>query len=170
MVEEKFLLDTNIFVTPYQNYYPFDLAPGFWKQLEDKLVLDNIAVLDVVKAEVEKGEDDLSDWLKNVPNLNILSRKDANIVKEYSGVLTHLQNSPQYTDKALRAWAKEGVADPWLIATAKAYGYTIVTLETAVGKITTACNKPKIPNVGADLGVHCEDLFSFMRKFQFQLK
>ncbi len=37
MVTEKFLIDSNIFITPYQNYYPFDLAPGFWKQLADKL-------------------------------------------------------------------------------------------------------------------------------------
>lgn len=63
----------------------------------------------------------------------------------------------------------EGIADPWLIAEALAYQYTIITLETATGKITTVCNKPKIPSVGQDLGVKCESLFPFMRKMQFKL-
>ncbi len=169
MVEEKFLLDANIFVTPYQNYYPFDFAPGFWKQLSPKLELEKIAVLDVVKEEILKGDDELSDWLKGIQNLNILHRSDANIMREYSNVLTYLQESPLYNDKALRAWSQSSVADPWLIAAAKAYGYTIVTLESSAGKITTASGKPKIPNVGGDLGVRCENLFSFMRKMKFCL-
>ncbi len=29
MVKEKFLIDSNIFITPYQNFYPFDIAPRF---------------------------------------------------------------------------------------------------------------------------------------------
>lgn len=169
MIKEKYLLDANVFVTPYQNYYPFDFAPGFWNQLSPKLSLENVAVLDVVKDEIIKGDDELSDWFKDVPNLNILDRRDANIIKEYSKVLTYLQTSPSYSDKALRAWSQNGVADPWLIAAAKAYGYTIVTLEVSVGKITTVCNRPKIPSVGGDLGVKCENLFSFMRKMGFSL-
>lgn len=52
MVKEKFLIDSNIFITPYQNFYPFDIAPGFWNQLESKLTLDEVFVLDVVRDEV----------------------------------------------------------------------------------------------------------------------
>ena len=43
-----FLLDSNVFITPYRLYYPFDFAQGFWDQLAEKLKLDNVAVLDVV--------------------------------------------------------------------------------------------------------------------------
>ena len=75
MVTEKFLIDSNIFITPYQNYYPFDLAPGFWKQLADKLSMDEVAILDVVKDEVLNGGDDLSDWFYNIQNMHIISRK-----------------------------------------------------------------------------------------------
>jgi hypothetical protein len=28
-----YLLDTNVFVTPKQTYYGFDLVPGFWVSL-----------------------------------------------------------------------------------------------------------------------------------------
>lgn len=169
MVEERFLLDTNIFVTPYKSYYPFDFAPGFWKQLTSKPSLEKVTVMDVVRDEVIKGDDELSEWIQNIGDIHILTRKDSNIIKEYAGVLSYLQNSPLYSDRALRAWSEEGIADPWLIAAARAYGYTIVTLEASAGKITTVCNKPKIPNVGKDLGVKCENLFSFMRKTGFKL-
>ena len=49
---EKYLLDSNIFITPHRLYYPFDFAQGFWDQLEEKLKLDNVSVLDVVVSEV----------------------------------------------------------------------------------------------------------------------
>ena len=55
MVKEKFLIDSNIFITPYQNFYSFDIAPGFWKQMESKLTLDEVFVLDVVRDEVIAG-------------------------------------------------------------------------------------------------------------------
>ena len=55
MVKEKFLIDLNISITPYQNFYPFDIAPGFWKQMESKLALDEVFVLDVVRDEVIAG-------------------------------------------------------------------------------------------------------------------
>lgn len=57
---EKYLLDSNIFITPHRLYYPFDFAQGFWDQLEEKLKLDNVSVLDVVVSEVSKLEDELS--------------------------------------------------------------------------------------------------------------
>lgn len=119
MVKEKFLIDSNIFITPYQNFYPFDIAPSFWNQLKNKLALDEVSVLDVVRDEVIAGDDELSDWLKQIQGMHILSRKDPQILQEYTKVLSYLQNDPQYTERALRAWSMESIADPWLIAAAK---------------------------------------------------
>lgn len=169
MTKEKFLLDANVFITPYKSYYPFNFAPGFWKQLSPKLTYDEIGVLDIVKDEITKGSDTLSEWIESVENIHIISRKDEDIIKGYTEVVDYLKNSNLYSKRALKAWSMEGIADPWLIAAALAYQYTIITLETATGKITTVCNKPKIPSVGQDLGVKCESLFSFMRKMQFKL-
>ena len=56
MVKEKFLIDSNIFITPYQNFYPFDIAPGFWKQMESKLTLEEVLVLEVEGEEGTVGE------------------------------------------------------------------------------------------------------------------
>lgn len=169
MVKEKFLIDSNIFITPYQNFYPFDIAPGFWKQMESKLTLDEVFVLDVVRDEVIAGDDELSNWFNQIQGVHILSRKDPQILQEYAKVLSYLQNDPHYTERALRAWSIESIADPWLIAAAKAYDYTIITLEASAGPITTSSSKPKIPTVGAALGVRCENLFYFMRQTGFKL-
>ena len=37
MSNVTFLMDANAFITPYQQYYPFDLAPIFWANLKDRI-------------------------------------------------------------------------------------------------------------------------------------
>ena len=33
-----FLVDANTLIAPYRGYYPFDLAPKFWKNLEERII------------------------------------------------------------------------------------------------------------------------------------
>lgn len=165
-MEEKFLLDANTFITPFQNYYSFDLASGFWRQMEPKLKWDSVYILDVAKNEVMKGEDELSEWLGAISDANIVDRRSASIITKYGEVLRFLQDSPLYSDKALRNWSDANVADPWLVAAASALGHTLVTFETSAGAISVnnPSGKPKIPDIAKEFGVKCENLFYFMRK------
>lgn len=166
MVTEKFLLDANSFITPYQNYYPFDLAPGFWKQFKPILLDDSVYIMDIVKNEVEKGEDELTEWMSSIVGLEVLDRRDPSIISKYSAVLKFLQDSPLYNDRALRSWSDAGVADPWLIAAACANEYTLVTFEQGAGRIspTNPSGKPKIPDIAREFGVKCVNIFYFMQK------
>ena len=93
---EKYLLDSNIFITPHRLYYPFDFAEGFWNQLEEKLKLDSVTVLDVVVAEVSKLEDELSSWLENLEDFETLSVKSPAIVTNYGKVLSYVQHCGLY--------------------------------------------------------------------------
>lgn len=165
-MEEKFLLDANTFITPFQNYYPFDFAPGFWTQLKLKLKSKSVYVLDSAWNEVLKGDDDLSDWLKTVHDINIVDRRTVPIMAKYGEILKFLQDSPLYTEKALRVWSDISIADPWLIAAASALGYTLVTFEMSAGPISTnsPSGKPKIPDIARKFDVRCKNLFYFMRK------
>lgn len=165
MMSEVFLLDANSFVTPYQNYYSFDIASGYWKQLQTILLRDDVVVMDVVKSEIEKGEDSLTEWLTSIKELVILDRREQSILLKYSAVLKFLQDSPLYSDKALRAWSDVNVADPWLIATASVKGYTLVTFEQSAGIISpqNPSGKPKIPDIAREFGVKCVNLFYFMK-------
>lgn len=80
---DKYLLDSNVFITPHRLYYPFDFAPGFWDQLAEKLKLDNVTVLDVVVSEVSKMEDELSSWIGNLDGFEPLSIKTPSFVANY---------------------------------------------------------------------------------------
>lgn len=165
-MDEKFLLDANTFITPFQNYYPFDFAQGFWKQFAVKLKLDSVHILDIAKSEIMKGEDELSAWLNSISDANIVDRRDAAIIVKYGEILRFLQDSPLYSEKALRNWSDIHIADPWLIAAASALGYTLITFETSAGVISigSPSGRPKIPDIAKRFNVKCVDLFYFMRK------
>lgn len=165
-MEEKFLLDANTFITPFQSYYPFDLAPGFWQQLESKMRLDSVFVLDVAKNEIMAGGDELSGWFGSISGVNIIDRRNVSIITKYGEILRFLQGSPIYSEKALRNWSGANVADPWLIAAASAFGYTLITFETSAGVISvnSPSGKPKIPDIAREFHVKCENLFYFMKK------
>lgn len=163
MVDEKFLLDANSLITPYENFYPFDLAPGFWRQLFPLLSTERVAILDSVKDEILKGDDELTIWIKSIPNLNICSKKNEDVLQNYAKILSYIQTSEKYTERALREWSKVTVADPWLIAAASTYGYTIITFEKSLGSISNATNRPKIPDIAKQFDVKCENLYYLMR-------
>ena len=65
MVEEKFLIDSNSFMAPYRQYYAFDLIPTYWDELSKRTESGRLVLLDMVKAEIDKGEDDLANWVGN---------------------------------------------------------------------------------------------------------
>lgn len=171
MAQEKFLIDANAFITPHLQYYPFDFAPSFWQQLECSVKDGRIVMLDMVKAEVLQGTDSLHDWMESLEIGELIDRRQPDILAKYSQVLTHLQTNPCYQEAALREWSKASVADPWIIATAAAYGYTIITLEKSIPGLSPKAptKKPKIPDVAKALGVQTQDLFYLMRKLNFKL-
>lgn len=168
-LSEKYLIDANSLIRPARAYYPFDFAPSFWQQLRPKISLDKIAVLDKVRDELLKGTDELSAWISDLPNECILSTQDIQILQKYRDVLNFIQQSDQYTESALRLWSRENIADPWLIAAAKVYGYTLLSFEQSAGRITTRSNNPKLPDVARHFQVPYTSLFDMMRQEHFRL-
>ena len=171
MAQEKFLIDANVFITPYRQYYPFDLAPSFWEKLEELIKDGTIVVMDMVKAEILQSTDDLSAWMGSLVIGDYLDRRQPEIIAKYTAVLTHLQTNPCYQEAALHEWSRATVADPWLIATAAAKGYTIITLETPNKNLSPSnpTKRPKIPDVASALEVETQNLFYLMRKSNFRL-
>lgn len=171
MAQGKFLIDSNVFITPHLQYYPFDLAPSFWQQLETFIKDGTIVVMDVVKAEVLQGTDSLHDWMDNLEIGDLLDRRRPEILAKYGEVLTHLQTNPCYHPGALHEWSRASVADPWLIAAAAALGYTIITLEKPNASLSpnAPSKKPKIPDVAREFNVPVRDLFYLMRELNIRL-
>jgi hypothetical protein len=165
--ETKYLIDTNSLITPQNTYYPFDIAPVFWESMAQKIQDGSIAILDLVKKEILKPEtkDDLSTWMSSLKIGRYIHHKQQEIINMYAKVFQSVQNDPCFSEKALHVWADASVADPWLIATAAVYGYTIVTFEKFVNVNKNNPSKaPKIPNIAAKFNVSTTDLFQMMKE------
>jgi len=169
--KEKFLIDSNSLITPYKMYYPFDFAKKFWDQLFERIENQDVIVLDLVKDELIKGDDDLSEWISKINHELVLDRIQPEIISNYKEVLDYLQTSGLYLEKALTNWSNAHIADPWLIASARKYGLTVITLEkpNAGLKESNKAGSAKIPDVCNAFDVPCKDLFYMMRSLSFMM-
>jgi hypothetical protein len=169
-IVKRFLLDTNILITPYQNYYPFDMAPHYWEQISDYIKRGNIVILDKVFIEAQKGDDQLSEWMKNEITEQY-NHKSPDVIHSYGSVLDYIQTCGLYKESALRMWADNETADAWLIATAMVSELCIVTLEARSGGLSKSLpsKEAKIPDVCDHFGVETISLFEMMRRLKISL-
>ncbi len=170
MVEE-FLMDSNSFMAPYRQYYAFDLIPTYWEEISKCTNSGRLVLLDMVKAEIDKGEDDLADWISRQERFVICSHISPEIIGKYQEVLQYIQTCGLYKEQALQTWDIGDVADPWLIAAAAVNGYTIITAEVPSGglSIKTPNRKAKIPDVAKKFGVRTDNLYYMMRQFEIKI-
>ncbi len=168
MNKEIFTVDANTFITPYKTYYPFDFAPTFWDFLKTNIENGNIALLNKVFAEVQKGNDALSNWIQSL-DATAIDHRQPLILANYSAVLTHIQTSSStYNEKALAEWSDNNRG---IVAAAMTLGHTVVTFEQpnrALG--TSVTSHPKIPDVCSHFDVKCVSLYSMMRALGFSFK
>lgn len=172
MSQEIFLIDANSLITPHLQFYPFDLVPGFWTQIEEHIKNGSIKILDMVRAEIlqGRGTDDLKIWMESI-NVDVIDRRKQEIIEQYAAVVQYLQSSPLYKPSALAEWSRGTVADPWLIATAAAYHYTLITFEKPSGglSVKTPNKVAKIPDIANEFGVKTQSLYYLMRSLGLKL-
>lgn len=140
----SFLLDSNIFIR-CKNEMPMDIFHGFWQQLA-KLANDGKIFSSVkVKEEIDRGNDELKEWCKQLPKGFFLPFEAHD---EYSRLMNWANDNPVFTIPAKQEFAT--VADAYLIATAAARGMKVVTFETSEPQ----CRKRvKIPDACIAVGV-----------------
>lgn len=169
---EKFLIDSSSFLTPSKFYYAFDLVPSYWEKLSVCAETGKIILLDIVKNEIYKGADDLVTWIENNQSKLILcNHVEPNIIEKYQEVLQYVQTCGYYNDKALHAWSRNDIADPWLIAAAIVHNYTLITNEVSAGTLSnkTPSKNAKIPDVAKVFNVKTEPIFYMMRKLNIRI-
>ncbi len=168
---EKFLLDTNSFVTPYRQYYAFDLIPAYWEKLSKCAHTGNLILLDMVKEEINKGKDPLTQWLNGQPGFIVCNHISPEIILKYQEILQYIQTCGLYKEQALERWSSADVADPWLIAAAAVNKYTLITAEVSSGglSIKTPNKYAKIPDVASVFGVKTSDLYYMMRQLGIKI-
>lgn len=170
MDERQYLLDANCLITPNNDYYnpKFKLSKTFWDCLANDVISRRVVILANVEKEVQVGysqDDFLNTWLRKVHSLVEDPMRDEEVIKSYQRVLSYISERGLFQPRAQQDWAREEVADPWLIASAMSHKREIVTFERYVpiqGNMPAA--HPKIPTVARHFDVSCIDLFEYMRR------
>ena len=155
-----YILDTNTLITAKNLYYAYDLVPSFWSYMLQEFQKSNVKTIDAVEREIMQGHDDLAVWFQE----NVIGGIAGNGEKYILPVRDLVIMNSQYKDEYKKSFLS--VADPWLIAAAKAGEHTVVTLEVLPAANTT---KVKIPDICRQMGVRFMHLFDMMRELQIRI-
>jgi len=159
MPGQVYALDTNVLAEAARRYYAFDIAPVFWSSLMQCASDGRVLSIDPVHDEIRQYKDELRDWAKQHFAPWFMSTDDDDVVAHYADVAKWVQAQDQFTDAA-RAAFLDG-ADGWLVASALAGSYVVVTQEV---EDLRARKRVPIPNVCRAFGVACSDTFQMLRE------
>ena len=152
----RYLLDAYIFIQAKNLHYGFDFCPAFWAWLVENNAAGKVASIEKVADELYAGEDDLSAWAE-ARGKDFFLPADAAVVPALSEVSTWASQQ-SFEPAAISTFLQ--VADYWLVAHAKAHGWTIVTHEVP----SDGRRKIKIPNVCIGLSIHCISPYEMLRR------
>ncbi len=145
-----YLLDSNCYIEPRNNFYAMDICPGYW----DWMVRENKAgvlySIDRIRQELVPGKnDDITEWAKARDETFFLPALTDNdviaIVTQITDWLETQVRINRYERRVVDDFLRG--ADPYLIAFAKKHGHIVVTQEahkTEMKKkvgITIVCNQ-----------------------------
>lgn len=153
-----YLFDTNIFIRS-KNEMPADVWPTFWTRIAELIRDGKINSIDKVKEEIERGNDELTKWMKDNTGKQFYIPLNEEILQKYAQLQNWAQTSIVYKESAKNDFAT--VADAYLVATAAANNLTIVTYETS----DPYCKRRvKIPDACNVVGVRYCDLNTVLRE------
>jgi hypothetical protein len=150
-VTALYCLDTSALINPWNIFYAPDVAPGYWTGIEG-LVADGRVVL---SEELEKVDDGLRDWARvRIARWHPLTDAVQSVVTEI--MTDHAKLVDNRTGRSR--------ADPFVIATAKALGAKVVSMEGPGSE-----RRPTIPWVCNRMAVPCLDVLAFVREAGLRL-
>lgn len=152
-----FLLDSDTLIQAKNEYYGFDLCPGFWDWLDLKAGEGVVASVQPVLKELSEGNDLLKRWATERAGAFFLEL-DQPAVDKAQEVVAWVMAQPFRPDAKQRFLSG---ADSLLIAYAKAHGHTVATHE--VHREGERRNV-KIPAVCAAFEVPCVRLVHLLRE------
>lgn len=151
-----YLLDTNILIQAKNEYYGFDVCPGFWDWLTVRNSASGVFSIEPVFKELQKTQDELAVWASDRQSAFFLPL-DAPANAAMSQVAAVVQRGG-FKPHAVHEFMKG--ADPFVIAYAMAHKITVVTHEV---HIPGAVRKVRIPTICKSLNVPCVRTFDMLR-------
>ena len=153
----KYLLDSNTLIEAKNRYYNMTVCPAYWDWIVHSNDKNDVASIEMVAAEIKKGNDELATWGEMNSGL-FLPESDAATQASFVKVLNTLTvEVPKMKAGAFDEFVSG--ADPWLIAKAMSTGATVVTHEVYNPAIV---RKFTIPNICAKLSVPYMNTFQLL--------
>ena len=154
-----FWLDSNSLIEAKDRWYPFELVPKFWEKLACGIENGSIICSHAVYRELTVGNDHLADFVRNrkvylnVPPDDCTFREMTKISDHVGGKYPRHQSEEFLTG-----------ADPWVIATAKCRGGTVITGESKSRK-----KKVRIPIICDQFEVPFAEIWAMVQHFKWHL-
>lgn len=152
----SYLLDTNTLIQAKNEYYAFDLCPGFWHWIDVMNGAGRVFSIEAVLTEVRDGADELTIWANDRAE-NLFLAVDQATANALPQVAAWVQGG-DFKEEAKRDFLAK--ADPILIA--YAMSHDDVTLATHEVHIQGERKKVKIPTVCLAMGVNCLRTFQML--------
>lgn len=164
-MSEKFLVDSNFWITCANEFYPQKHFPSFWAAMEVYLADGRILYHWSVDDELHRKKDYIAAWFDDLADngkLTVINRP-RNTPKSYIEVCNWPTSCTRplakpYTRTAISVFQDATRADAWLCAQAMESGYTLVTREKPEPQ---AYKSVKIPDVCEGLGISCLNFTDF---------
>lgn len=131
-------------------YYPPDVFPTIWTQMDSAARNGIIFAIDEVYRELEKKDDVAFGWLKT--RRMIVVALDTPIQQRVAAILAV---HPRLVDTR----KNRSSGDPFVIALAQSRGFSVVTGEKPSGVLA----RPRIPDVCGALKIPCMNVLSMFR-------
>lgn len=153
-----YLLDTNTLIQAKNDYYAFEVCPGFWKWIDVQGVDGSVFSIKPVLDEIKEGADELTEWADERSS-DLFREVDPPTLAALPKVVKWVQEG-DFREEAKRDFLAK--ADPILIA--YAMSHDDVTLATHEVHIEGERKKVKIPTVCRALGVNCIRTFQMLKQ------
>lgn len=150
-----YCIDTNSLMDVWNRYYPIDIFPGLWGNIEQLIDSGVMVSPEEVLKELDKKDDDLSRWAKG---------KAGFFVPFDAEQQPHLVTVMTEHELLVKNSKRANAADPFVIALAKSRTLTVITQE----KLTGSTTKPRIPDVCDAMDIQCMTIVEMVRHEQWR--
>lgn len=130
----KYCIDTSSLLDGARRWYPREVFPGLWKQMEALVESGLLISSEEVLRELERKDDELATWAK---------QRKAMFLPLSDGVQARAKEILDEFPRLVDGRTGKSFADPFVIATAMETDTTVVTGEKPTGSRT----RPKMPDV-----------------------
>ena len=145
-----YTFDSSAFINPYRRYYPFDVFPSLWSELEKRIASGEIVSIQPVLGEIGERDDALTKWVKAQKSL--FCKVDYAVQAK---VQTILARWPNWVDPT----SGKNDADPVVVGHALAEKIKVVSHEVNGGP-----SNLKTPYVCAQMNVVHLGFIDFVRE------